>query len=331
MKLGLPALSALSALVLGACADAPTSSASRAAAPAFAVAAAEKGQLEHVASARSNKVEPKDVFDRGRFNITFKFLVEPTAAQRSTFETAAARWERIVIADVPSVSGTVPSCFRGLPPVSTGTIDDIVIEVVLQPIDGPGKVLGQAGPCYARSADNLPLSGVMYFDTADLASLEARGLFDEVIVHEMGHVLGIGTLWNYQRALRQGPATDPYFSGKYANTHWNAEGGEALLPVENIGGPGTAGGHWRESVLRNELMTGFLNLGENPLSRITAGSLRDLGYGVGIVGEQYALAKGAPGVTPAAATTAAQAEGVNIADGEVLLPLVGIVGENGGN
>ena len=64
-----------------------------------------------------------------------------------------------------------------------------------------------------------------------------------------------------------------------ANVFWNAEGGEFELPIENIGGPGTAGGHWRESLLRNELMTGFLNLGENPLSRITAGSMRDLGYG----------------------------------------------------
>jgi hypothetical protein len=27
---------------------------------------------------------------------------------------------------------------------------------------------------------------------------------DEVIVHEMGHVLGIGTLWNFGRQLLQG-------------------------------------------------------------------------------------------------------------------------------
>ena len=26
------------------------------------------------------------------------------------------------------------------------------------------------------------------------------------------------------------------------------------VPVENIGGPGTAGGHWRETVFRNELI-----------------------------------------------------------------------------
>ena len=34
----------------------------------------------------------------------------------------------------------------------------------------------------------------------------------------------------------------------------------------------------RESVLGSELMTGFLNPGENPLSAITINSLRDEGY-----------------------------------------------------
>jgi hypothetical protein len=50
------------------------------------------------------------------------------------------------------------------------------------------------------------------------------------------------------------------------------------VPVENIGGPGTRDGHWRESVLRNELMTGIINAGANPLSALSLVSLRDLGY-----------------------------------------------------
>ena len=117
----------------------------------------------------------------------------------------------------------------------------------------------------------------------------------------MGHVLGVGTLWNvapfgFDRTLSAGPASNPYFTGKKANVFWNAEGGTLELPIENMGGPGTAGGHWRESTLNNELMTGFLNLGENPLSRITAGSMKDLGYGAASVGESYDLPKGTPGV-----------------------------------
>ena len=265
--------------------------------------------------------------DRGRFNITLRYLVDLSDRQLEVFESAAARWEEIIIQDVPSITGTIPSAFAGVPPIiDGGTIDDIVIEVVVAPIDGPGRILGQAGPRFTRSADNLTVTGIMFFDSADLASLDDRGLFENVIVHEMGHVLGIGTLWNSGgRSLRQGPDTNPYFTGKMANVHWNAEGGEDELPIENIGGPGTALGHWRESLLQNELMTGFINLGVNPLSRITAGSLRDLGYGAAIRGEQYDLPKGTPGVDISDLDGNNSDMGLYIADMEQLLEPIGVI------
>lgn len=265
--------------------------------------------------------------DRGRYNITLKYLVDVTDRQRVVFESAAARWERIIIKDVPSFTGTIPSAFIGFPPAIDGTLDDIVIEVVLAPIDGPGRILGQAGPRFVRNSDDLTLSGVMFFDVADLGFLDELNLFEEVIVHEMGHVLGIGTLWNFRRSLREGPASNPYFDGKKANVFWNAEGGLDELPIENMGGPGTAGGHWSESLLRNELMTGFINLGYNPLSRITAGSLSDLGYGAASVGEQYDLPKGTPGVDIDDAAKQSD-QGLNIAEMEELLEPIGVVTAN---
>lgn len=286
-----------------------------------------------LASARTNKTEPEHL-DRGRFNITLKYVVPVTPAQQAVFEAAAARWEKIIVADVPSVSGTIPSAFAGNAPASTDVVDDIVIEVNLTYIDGPGvngrNVLGSAGPRYLRTADRLPVSGAMRFDTYDLALLDQRGWFDEVIVHEMGHVLGIGTLWNYFRALRQGPVVDYAYVGKFGNIHWNAEGGEGLLPIANVGAAGSIGSHWRESVMRNELMTPSINIGENPLSRISAAGMRDLGYGVGIVGEQYALDKGAMGATDPSAeapavAAALQEGGLDIAGSEELELPVGVI------
>lgn len=267
--------------------------------------------------------------DRGRFNITLKFLLPPTERQEQVFNEAAARWERIIIGDVPSFTGTIPSAFVGFPPAVEGTLDDIVIEVALAPIDGPGGILGQAGPRFVRTADFLTLSGVMFFDVADLDFLESLDLFEEVIVHEMGHVLGIGTLWNtaqfgFDRTLLEGSLDNPYFSGQKANVFWNAEGGTGYLPIEADGGPGTAYGHWDEGTLYNELMTGYLNLGENPLSRITAGSMRDLGYRSASVGEQYELPKGTPGVDPEASATLNGA-GLHIAAQETLLMPIGFV------
>lgn len=266
--------------------------------------------------------------DRGRFNITLSYLLPPTPRQVEVFEAAAARWERIIIKDEPSFTGTLPSAFEGFPPlVDEGTVDDIIIEVALAPIDGPGRILGQAGPQFVRTDDFLTLSGVMFFDVADLDFLEELDLFEEVIVHEMGHVLGVGTLWNvapfgFDRTLRGGSDDNPYFLGRKANVFWNAEGGTLELPIEGDFGPGTRFGHWDEEALNNELMTGFLNLGENPLSRITAGSMRDLGYGSASVGESYDLPKGTSGV---AAKTTGPEQGLHIGSMEELLQPVGFV------
>ena len=61
------------------------------------------------------------------------------------------------------------------------------------------------------------------------------------------------------------------------------------VPVENCGtspyvspvcGGGTVNGHWREVVLGNELMTGYLNAGSNPLSIASIAAQGDIGYTV---------------------------------------------------
>jgi hypothetical protein len=125
----------------------------------------------------------------------------------------------------------------------------------------------------------LTLYGVMFFDTDDLAFLQENDVLDEVVVHEMGHVLGIGTLWNFGRTLLQGGATDPRFVGPNAIAGFHEVGGRgATIPVEEDGGPGTRFGHWDDETFDTELMTGFIALGESPLSVMTIGSMQDLGY-----------------------------------------------------
>ncbi|WP_289031986.1 leishmanolysin-related zinc metalloendopeptidase [uncultured Algoriphagus sp.] len=259
---------------------------------------------------------------RARFNIQLEFLTPVTAQQEAVFQEAAARWERIIIKDVENIAGPIPSALGPFFIVPPGEqVDDIIIEVVLQNIDGPGNILGAAGPNFIRFSDNLPLSGFMFFDTSDLAVLEAFNLFDEVIIHEMGHVLGIGTVWdltfdgvNFERQLIAGTPENPFFTGRFGNIHWRAAGGENALPIEGAAaGPGTAFSHWSEDILDNELMTGFLNLGVNPLSRITAGSLRDLGYGVALVGDPYSVRD-----QIVARLNTEAGEGIHIAEREIL-------------
>jgi hypothetical protein len=112
------------------------------------------------------------------------------------------------------------------------TIDDLLIDISLQEIDGPGAIPGAAGPCLVRSSDFLSLYGIMFFDTADLDFLEDLGFFDEVVKHEMGHVLGFGTLWSFGHDLLEGAGTaDPRFTGPLAIAAYDRLGGTGTVPV----------------------------------------------------------------------------------------------------
>jgi hypothetical protein len=123
----------------------------------------------------------------------------------------------------------------------------------------------------------------MEFDSADMASMEASGLLYGVVLHEMGHVLGSGTIWSSRGMLSGAGTSNPIFVGAQATAAYNQIFGlsAAGVPVENTGGGGTRDSHWRDSIFTNELMTGWAGPGTNlPLSRITVGSLADIGYTV---------------------------------------------------
>ena len=231
---------------------------------------------------------------------------EPLAPEhQAAFDAAVTKWESVLSRGVSELPLSVPAgdCLDGAPAFDE-TVDDLVIEVAIRPIDGPGSILGQAGPCYVSTDDWLSRFGVMEFDSADVASMIANGTFSSVIVHEMGHVLGIGTLWNYQRSLLQGAGSaNPLFVGPRASAAWSELGGGGGVPVENSGGSGTRDSHWRESVFADELMTGYIAAGTNPLSLISIGSLGDMGYHVDpAAADAYAV----PGL-PDAPTAASRA------------------------
>lgn len=205
------------------------------------------------------------------FNIQVKFGGGLSEAQRAAFQTAAERWSQIITGDLPAVE------------VGGERIDDLVISAEGIAIDGPRQILGQAGPAFVRTGSLLPVTGIMQFDSADLDEMEQDGSLVNVIVHEMGHVLGIGTLWEAMGLLAGAGGPNPVFIGERAKQVYAELLGETApkpVPVENEGGPGTRDGHWRESVFDNELMTGFLDAGINPLSLLTIAALEDMGYEV---------------------------------------------------
>ncbi len=229
------------------------------------------------------------------FDIDIVF-VGGESGYESVFEQAAARWEELIPYGLPdSFVRDGLSCFvrRREVEVVEEVIDDLVIFVAIQGVDGEGGVLASAAPCYVREENFTPLAGVVSFDAADLEWMAEEDWLEDVAVHEIGHVLGIGTLWRHHDLL-QNPSlpnnrgADTHFSGPRAIAAFAQAGGARYqggkVPVENVRGSGSGDSHWRESVLGTELMTPIIAGDSNPLSRITIESLADLGYRVNPAG-----------------------------------------------
>ena len=134
----------------------------------------------------------------------------------------------LIVASTTVVNITGPiGGTRDNTPAVTGTVQNTIIFARIDSIDGPGSpgvgnILGQASPCYVNG-NAIPFLGFMEFDSLDVSQLVARGQFEKVVLHEIGHVLGIGTVWNFQRSLLNTSITgDPYYVGSGARAQFAA-------------------------------------------------------------------------------------------------------------
>lgn len=206
----------------------------------------------------------------GGFNIDVVFLGGLTPAQQAQFNFAAQRWQEMIVGDLPDVTDP-----------TFGLIDDILITAEGVAL-GPG-ILGQATFTQQRNdPDMLPYLGLMEFSTTFLPTLPALELRD-VIIHEMGHVLGFTpNLWN-QKGLLDAP--NALFTGAAATAEHNALFGlnDAGVPLQTGVGPGSDLAHWDDALYGDELMT-FSATGTAPrkITRVTAAQFEDLGYTIDI-------------------------------------------------
>jgi hypothetical protein len=199
------------------------------------------------------------------YNITLEFKGSWTQAYYDVFKSSADRLTTLIIGELPNVTVRTKG---GLV-----AVDDIKIMAELAPIDGVNGILGQAGPTALRTTGSLPAMAEMTFDIADV---DAMGLatFGDVVLHEMAHSLGFGSIWD-----RLGLVTNGLFTGAGAVGEYHAMGGTASgVPVEQDGGSGTAGSHWDEEIFGNELMTGYINAGENYFTAMSSAAFADMGY-----------------------------------------------------
>jgi len=190
-------------------------------------------------------------------------------------------------------------------------LQGVTVSANVAAIDGAGGILGSAGPTYGYFFNDVHLAGdsassdvlyatagAMTFDSADVDNMISNGLWEQVIRHEMAHVLGFGTLWGFNYA---GIIFNNFYvagSGQYTGAAGLAayraefDPSATFVPVELGGGSGTADAHWNEvdgggsltgitdaygNDMAYELMTGWLNT-PTFASNTTIAQFYDLGY-----------------------------------------------------
>ncbi|MEI8205517.1 MAG: hypothetical protein WCG03_01410 [Kiritimatiellales bacterium] len=230
------------------------------------------------------------------FNIDVAFSAGMNENYKGAFSNAAAFW------------GSQITGYR----LDSSDLQGITISANVTAIDGAGKILGSASPTYGSFFDSVQMAGssvfsaVLYatagemtFDSADVDNLISRGAWEQVIRHEMAHVLGFGTLWGYD----DGTVYNNFYaagSGQYTGAAGLAayraefDPDATYIPVELGGGGGTSDGHWDEADggsaltgiidangndMAYELMTGCLNA-PTFLSSTTVAQFYDMGYTV---------------------------------------------------
>mmetsp|Transcript_27437 Transcript_27437/g.50561 ORF Transcript_27437/g.50561 Transcript_27437/m.50561 type:complete len:419 (+) Transcript_27437:3347-4603(+) len=210
------------------------------------------------------------------FNVTVEFIGTWSIQLQQAFIDAADYISSIILGDLPDT-------------VANGVaIDDITITATLAAIDGVGGTLGSAGPRVLRDDGSfLPATGAMTFDVEDAQNQFDIGNWGAIVLHEMMHPLGYGTLWSLMGLTSGSVANgDIRFIGENAVSVYGTEfpdiaagdpGSAFGIPVEEDGGPGTAGGHWDEELFDQEIMTGFIDSGAF-VSVMTIASFEDMGY-----------------------------------------------------
>ena len=212
------------------------------------------------------------------FQIRLVFSPDTPDDIREVMSSQAEYWMEILRdTEAPDLFGQT-SC---VPPdwyPSIPVIDDIVVDVEY------GERRTHAGICGVEDLlqHRIPYLGGVVFSTA--VTRDPRWL-EIVARHEIGHVLGLGSLWHVRRQIGN-PSTeekvlDTYVVAPLATRAFDAAGGTSYtgpkVPLHQHGGG--RNDHWRTEVFGSELMSwGWSD--QVPTSAVTLQGLADLGYTV---------------------------------------------------
>ncbi len=210
---------------------------------------------------------------------------------------AVTRWQKIINGSLPapetvSRKRLLEKCNIHINETEM-VIDDIVIFIRTKEIDGPWGTVGSASWCVLDN-NNMPRVGFIIIDSDDIDRYARLRLMEALMVHEIGHSLGIGTIWEIKNS--QGKYIRQWVTPETKSTPWfferpNAQLAESELTenplgpfpqVEDVGGDGSARCHWKYEKYPGEVMTQGMHYGKPVVSILTIRSLADLGYEVDV-------------------------------------------------
>ncbi|MDX2122913.1 MAG: leishmanolysin-related zinc metalloendopeptidase [Gemmatimonadota bacterium] len=250
-----------------------------------------------------------DPLPPGSFNLGVAPFGSVPAAVTTAMNAAVARWEGVILGDIPDFNATLPAgnCAGVAMPPTFGFIDDLSVLYATGSIDGPGGTLAWAAPCEVRAGPGrqYPIRGLITFDAADVGTLSAAAL-QNLAKHELAHALGFG-FWDLfpgvadtgQLLPRNGVVQADYVGDAGQGGAW-AYGAFPQLWCDLPGFPDPTcrlpehNGHWSDLIFPNELMAPILRGGS--LSKMTINAMRDMGYVVNdaVADTYHPLLQGGP-------------------------------------
>lgn len=216
------------------------------------------------------------------FRIAFRFRWSPTAAERSLFDRAALRWQRVLRQAAPTTTGfPAGACLAGTAAESMHQQGVVVFVDRFDDAQVASSVTGTAGQCVF---DELGMTrvGVMTLRqsfSAGIADLSApeRAAWENQFTRQLGQTLGLVglTAFGVERPeLDLSAPSTPRWNGPLALAAYRSAGGAAA------GIPITADlNFWRASdpALAGDVMLPAIS-GTSRISPITLGALGDRGY-----------------------------------------------------
>ena len=236
--------------------------------------------------------------DPDRFDIEVVFGPGFTERHREVVWQAVERWEEVLVGDQPDVpvDGYLEGCGEGGLRL-VGTIDDLVIVMHSNTIGLP--YLAFAGRCGQREQPALIFHGGNWYGSHFFEPEYSIGsVFHETVLHEIGHVVGIGLGRGWSQFARWSgdDATDPHYAGPLAIAAFDEAGGKEYrgnkVPLYDRF-------HWGRPMMVSDIMVGGLG-GGNALSAITLQALADQGHVVDL-SKADSLRVALPGQTVAGA------------------------------